>query len=148
MKDILRKEAEKKGIQPTRENLQKLGNEVKESMGNGILSRLLVEQAEEKDIIADGIRTLDEMKELRKYNDVIVIGIDAPQELRYKRLEKRKRKGDPISFEEFKKIDDHENSGKTKGQEINNCLREADYRIINDSNISKLKKSVLELLGK
>ena len=144
----MRKEAEKKGIQPTRENLQKLGNEVKESMGNGILSRLLVEQAEEKDIIADGIRTLDEMKELRKYNDVIVIGIDAPQELRYKRLEKRKRKGDPISFEEFKKIDDHENSGKTKGQEINNCLREADYRIINDSNISKLKKSVLELLGK
>ena len=58
--DILRIEAKKRSIPQTRENLQKLGNRIKaESKDLGILSRLIIENSSSKNIIADGIRTID-----------------------------------------------------------------------------------------
>jgi dephospho-CoA kinase len=146
--DILRKEAKRRGIEPTRENLQKLGNQFKEESKNlGILSRLIIENTQSKNIIADGIRTADEIKELKKYG-ACVIGIDASQELRYKRLISRKRVGDPLTFDEFKKIDDHENKGFTPGQDIGSCLRNSDYIITNDKSPAELRSKVEEILDK
>jgi len=111
--DILRLEAKKRKIKPTRENLQALGNKIKED-NPGILSNLIIENSSSQNIIADGIRTLDEIDELKKHS-AIIFGIDAPQRIRFERLKARKRPGDPASFEEFVKIDDHENKGITKG---------------------------------
>jgi dephospho-CoA kinase len=146
--DILRKEAKKRGIEPTRENLQALGNKIKKESHNlGILSKMIIESANSKDIIADGIRTADEIRELRKYG-ALIIGIDAPQRMRFERVASRKRKGDPLTFEQFKEIDDHENKGKTEGQHINSCLKESDFVIINDSPINELRKKVGEILAK
>ncbi len=145
--DILRQEAKKRDIEPTRENLQKLGNKFKEESKNmGILSRLIIENSRSENIIADGIRTIDEIKELKEHPDAYVIGIDASQEIRYKRLEERKRSGDPLSFEQFKKIDDHENKGLTPGQEINKCLKECDFLIVNEDSIEDLNKKLEKIL--
>ena len=145
--DILRLEAKKRKIDPTRENLQKLGNQFKKDSKNlGILSRLIIENAKTNNLIADGIRTIDEIKELKKYPDSYVIGINASQELRYRRLASRKRSGDPLTFEEFKKIDDHENKGITEGQEINKCLKNVDFLINNNTSLEDLKKQLKDIL--
>jgi len=147
--DILRIEAKKRNIDPTRKNLQDLGNKVKEESNNqGILSRMIIENAKTSNIIADGIRTPDEIKELKKNPDTIIIGIDAPQLVRYDRLISRKRKGDPISFDEFKKVDDHENLGLTAGQNIGECLKIVDHLIVNDSTFDVLSKRIEEILTK
>ncbi|MBD3163634.1 dephospho-CoA kinase [Candidatus Woesearchaeota archaeon] len=147
--NILRMEAEKRKIPPTRKNLQDLGNKIKQESGNlGILSRLLIENAETGKIIADGIRTVDEVKELKKHPNAYVIAVDAPPKLRYERLKSRKREGDPESFDEFIKIDEHENKGLTPGQEINKCIRHADFTLINDKGRKRLKKEVLDILEK
>lgn len=147
--DILRQEAKKRNIESTRENLQKLGNKFKEESNNmGILSRLIIENSKSKNIIADGIRTVDEINELRKHPDSYVIGIDALQKLRYNRLKSRKRAGDPITFDQFKKIDNHENKGITAGQEINNCLKQSDFLITNNSSLEELKKEIKNILEK
>ncbi len=148
--DILRIEAKKKGIEQTRENLQKLGADIKAQSSNpGILSRLIVENArkeKKENIVADGIRTVDEITELKKY-DAYIIAVTAPQEERFRRLKKRARPGDPESFESFKKMDDDENKGKTKGQDINNCVKNADKVINNSKNAEQLKEQVLTLLS-
>ncbi|MCK5282979.1 MAG: dephospho-CoA kinase [Nanoarchaeota archaeon] len=147
--DILREEAKKQNIQPTRENLQRLGNKIKEESKNlGILSKLIIENSKSGNIIADGIRTVDEIKELKKYPHAYVIGIGAPQNLRFERMKSRKRAGDPLTFEQFKEIDDHENKGLTKGQDINNCLKKADFTIINDGSFENLKNNIHKILKK
>ena len=118
--DILRLVAKKRNIEQTRKNLQNLGNEFKKESNNlGILSKLIIENAKESNIIADGIRTVDEINEL---------------------------KGDPLTFEKFKEIDDHENKGLTPGQDINNCLKESDFKIINDSSREFLKEQLDKIL--
>lgn len=147
--DILRKEAKKRKIQPTRENLQKLGNEIKEESKNkGILSKLIVENSHSGNIVADGIRTVDEVIELKKYDKAFIIAVDAPQKLRYKRLKLRQRDGDPITFYQFKKLDDHENMGLTPGQDIYSCFKKADFVIINDRCLKELKERVNNILKK
>jgi dephospho-CoA kinase len=147
--DLLREEAEKESIEPTRKNLQELGNKFKKDNNNlGILSKMIIDNAKTDNILADGIRTIDEIKELKKYPKAYVIGVDAPQKIRYKRLSDRKRPGDPLTFEKFKEIDDHENKGLTPGQDINNCIKKADFVVINDHSIKDLKSKIEAILKK
>lgn len=147
--DILRIEAKKRNIEPTRENLQKLGNQFKDESKNlGILSKLIIENAKSDKIIADGIRTLDEINELKKYPDAYIIGVDAPLKIRYQRLKERRRSGDPLTFEKFRKVDDHENKGLTPGQDINNCIKKSDFVVINNCSLKDLKNKIDSILKK
>jgi len=145
--DILRIEAKKRDINPTRENLQALGNKFKEeSRNNGILSKLIIENAKSKDIVADGIRTVEEIHELKKHG-AWVIAVDAEQRTRFERLHARQRAGDPLTFEKFKEIDENENTGKTPGQFINACMKEADCRIENNGSMKELEEKTLKILN-
>ena len=140
--DILKEIAEQRNIEPTRENLQKLGNDIKKEERNlGILSKKIIEKIETDKAIADGVRNPDEIRELRK-KKAIILAITAPQRLRFKRLKERNREGDPKTFSEFKRLDNLENRGKTKGQEINKCLKMADFTIVNDGSLEELRKKV------
>jgi len=144
--DILRDIAKQRNIDPTRENLQKLGTDIKKQTKNlGILSKELLKKIKTDKAVVDGIRNIDEIKELKKEN-AIIIGISAPQKIRYQRIKSRNRQGDPKTFEEFKKFDNLENRGKTKGQEINNCLKNADHIINNNKTLEKLKSNIDKIL--
>ena len=144
--DILREEAKKRGIEPTRENLQKLGSAIKRECSNNVLSRKILERAKTDKSVVDGIRTPSEIKELKKADNFFLIGVDAPQRVRFKRLRKRAREGDPEEFKKFKRIDNLENRGKTEGQQINKCLKMADFSIINNGSLEELKKKADDVL--
>jgi len=145
--DILREIAKQRNIEPTRENLQKLGTDIKKQTKNwGILSKELIKKIKTDKAVVDGIRNIDEIRELKKRKDTIIIGVNASQRLRYNRLKKRGRQGDPKTFKEFKRLDNLENRGKTKGQEINNCLKKADFIVNNDKTIEELKNRVESIL--
>ena len=146
---ILRDIAKQRGIEPTRANLQKLGVDIKrESRNLGILSKEILKEIKTGKAVVDGIRNVDEIKELKKRKNTFIIGVTAPQRLRYKRIRKRNREGDPKTFAEFKMLDDLENRGKTKGQEINNCIKMADFIINNDGSLEELKKNIDDILSK
>jgi len=143
---ILIEEAKKRGIEPTRKNLQKLGNDIKKEKKNlGILSKMILDNIKTDKAIADGVRNPDEIRELRK-NGAVIIAIDAPQKLRFKRLQNRSREGDPKTFEDFKKLDDKENQGVTKGQQINQCINMADYTMMNDKTLDDLRMAIEKIL--
>ena len=146
--DILREAAKEQGIEPTRENLNKIGISIKEQFHDpGYLSKRLLEKVSKKDAVVDGVRNVGEIKELKKMKDAHVIGVAAPQRLRFRRVFGRKRDGDPTTFSAFKKIDNLENRGKTKGQEINACLKHADFIIHNSGAVGDLKKKVDEAIA-
>lgn len=145
--DIVKEEARIRKIEPTRENLQKLGSYLKKE-NLGMLSKKLLQLAKTKKFIADGIRTIAEINELKKQDDFYLIGIIAPQRLRYKRLGLRKRQGDPNSFKAFKTSDNRENRGKTAGQQINECVKQADFIINNNGSLSTLHEKIETIIKK
>jgi len=146
--DILKEIAKQRNIEPTRANLQKLGTNIKkESRNPGILSQEMLKKIKTDKAVVDGIRNVDEIKELKKRENTHIITVTASQRLRYQRIRKRKREGDPKTFKEFKRLDNLENRGKTKGQEINNCLKTADFTIINNNTLEKLKKNTEDILS-
>ncbi|MBI2140190.1 dephospho-CoA kinase [Candidatus Woesearchaeota archaeon] len=137
--DVLREIAKQKCIEPTRENLHRIGRKIKEEGHDpGFLSKRLLKKITEKDAVVDGVRNVGEIQELKRHARTFVIGITASQRLRFQRIVLRKREGDPATFAAFKRIDNIENRGRTKGQEINACLRHADITIHNNGSIKEL----------
>ena len=145
--DIVKEKAKKLGLELTRENLQKVGNIIRDKEEPGYLAKRLIARFKSDKVVVDGVRSSDEIRVLRKAGKFILIGIDAPQSLRFKRLRKRARQGDPIDFEDFKRVDDKENKSIGKGQEINKCLEMADFKIINSSSLKDLRNKVEKILS-
>ncbi|MBN1544994.1 AAA family ATPase [Candidatus Woesearchaeota archaeon] len=150
----IRQVAKERGIEINRLSLSKLGHDLRrESPRHSILaSRVLAHIHDDMKrgshrFVVEGMRDFDELFMFREHElekpdmRFILIGVDAPQELRWKRLKKRARHGDPRTFGEFKRIDDWELSGRG-GQEVARCMKMADYMIVNDSTLPELKRKV------
>ena len=154
----IRQVAKERGIEINRKNLSKLGHDLRlESPSQSILGQRLLDKIK-KDIhagkrlfVIEGLRDTDEVQLFRKHEmenpemRFILIGVDAPQRVRFKRMKSRGRHGDPQTFVEFKEIDDHELKGG-HGQEVEKCMKMADYVIQNDGSIEELKKKAEVIL--
>jgi dephospho-CoA kinase len=153
----IRQVAKERGIEVNRPNLSKLGADLqKESPKLSVLGSRVIRKINEDrkkgvhNFVVDGIRDFQELYLFRLHEmdnkdlRFILIGVDAPQELRYKRLRVRGRAGEPKTFEEFKKIDDKEWKGGG-GQEVGRCMKMADYIIQNDGTIEELQEKAKEI---
>ncbi|MCP4049717.1 MAG: AAA family ATPase [bacterium] len=148
LSDIVRAEAVKKNLEPNRDNLVHIGTMLKSRLGDNILAKEVYAKAakEEKNLaVFDSIRHIKEVAFLKTKN-IKFIGIDAPVEIRYERIKKRKKDTDNIDFETFKKHDERENLGKSAGQNILEALKECDSLIINDRSTEYLHEQVISLL--
>lgn len=148
LSDILREIAEKRRIEITRENLIKLGNELRAKYSPSILAKILLEKVKASNFVVDSIRNPYEVKEFRKRKDFFLLGVKAKIELRYQRIKERKRAEDYLTFEEFKKLEEIENSNLTTGQQLEKCLKKADFIINNNSTLEELYKKIDILLDK
>lgn len=147
LSDILREEAKKQGIEPLRENLIKLGNDLRRKNGPSFLAdRLISRLSKKEDYIVDSIRNPVEVEALRKIDDFILIGIDAPLEKRFERGLKRKRPGDAKTLKDFIEKEEKENNKNLENQQLKTCLKMADITIVNDSSIKELYKKIDETL--
>jgi dCMP deaminase len=140
LSDAIRDEVAKMGEWPTRDNLIKTGNELREKHGFGILAERIIEKiaADEKtgrkDFLVDSIRNPAEVKALRRRDDFFLVSIDAPKKARFERITARGRENDPKTWADFLKTDSAEVLGTGEGsQRILDCMRMADAVIINDS---------------
>ncbi len=143
--DVLREENKKLGQENTIENLITLGNKLREEQGPGVLAIRLLEKikAEKEELsIVDSLRHPDEIATLRETGDFVLFSVDAPLDLRYERTQLRKRDEDKIDFEEFKRQEQFQITGKGSQAQILNCIKLADYNIVNDGTIEELKLKV------
>jgi dephospho-CoA kinase len=153
LSDIIKEELLKEGREVKRETLIEKGNELRKKYGNQILVEVAIltlpQNLEKELIIIDGIRNPGEVAYLKEKfgKDFILIGVDAPRELRLKRLMERGKEGDPKSFEEFIEMDktDFGENQPEYGQKVGECLKLADYLIINDGTMDELNKKLEDL---
>ncbi len=151
LSDILREIAKKKRIGHTRENLIKLGNELRKRYGSGFLAKQAcrkIKKDKYKKVIIDSIRNVGEIKELKKNfkNRFFLIYITAPKKLRFKFLLKRSREGDPKTYKEFLDMEKKEHSNKSTHQQLHKCKELRDFTINNNSTLNSLYRKIDKLL--
>jgi len=148
LSDVLRQEAAKRGIEPTRENLLKTGVDLRAKKGWGVLAEIVLEDINpDGNYVITSIRHPDEIKRLAAERNFFLVNIEAPVEIRFERLKKRNRPGDPSTLEELNVMEKRETTVSGPGQQLGVCAGMADYNIDNsDNNFETLYRRMDQLL--
>jgi len=99
----IRVEAKKRYGNVLRPTLFKVGNELRQEGGAGVLAQSGIDAyivSDHKHVVISSIRTIGEVDVIHKAGGKILF-IDASRKIRYKRIQKRGRDDDRISFETF-----------------------------------------------
>lgn len=128
-----------------RENLQKVGNELRAKHGGDYLVRLALEK-NPNNIIMSGLRTLDEVETFKSLGGKVIAVIATP-ERRYELAQIRKRIGDDVTFAEWhaKEMIEYSNNDHAK-QNIEGAIALADYVIENTGTLGELFQDCDEVL--
>ena len=143
--DMLRAELREMGREVTREAMQELGNAIRAEFGAGELSKRLLAQIDtKKNYVLTTIRNPAEIEVLRQTGVFVLVHVDAPQEARYRRMTARAREKDPSDYEVFVALDKKElGEGQPEnGLRIADCIKLADYKLINDGSLDDFGKKV------
>ena len=146
MGDIIRNEAKKRNLKPSGNIIGEIAKELREKEGPGIIAKKCVDLIKNKDeevIIVDGVRSISEVNVFRKFWKFPIIAIIVKEEERFKRLFERARSDDPKNIDELKERDKREIQFGLK-----QVIKNADYKIRNDSKIKDLKKKTRKLILK
>ena len=146
LSDALRDEAAKQKLNHSRETLIRLGTEMREKFGNGILAKRINEKISilktKDNFVVDSIRNPGEIEELRKNSDFILIAVHTDAKIRFERLIRRGRIGDAQTFEEFEEHEKKENNNEGSGQQLDKCIDIADKTINSNGTIEEANKDL------
>jgi dephospho-CoA kinase len=146
LSDVVREEADRLGRDHTRDTLIRIGVELRTQGGAGALARHILPRLRGRDVV-DSIRNPGEVEVLRTLPRFILIGVDAPQPLRFERSIRRGRTGDGATLEEFARKEARENSTTEAGQRLLATLALADVVVQNDGTLDDLRRKVDEALA-
>lgn len=145
LSDVIREEATKRGLEHTRDNLIKIGTEMREKHGNSILAKKInekIRKLQNKDVVVDSIRNPGEIEELRKNDGFILIAVHTDAKIRFERLLKRGRVGDAKTLKEFLEHENRENNNEGAGQQLDRCIEMADTIINSNGTIEEANKDL------
>lgn len=154
--DLLKEELKKRNLEITRENMQNIGDQLREKEGAAVLMKILLKKINpDENSIIDSLRNPKEAKFLREnLKKFILIAVDANRKKRFERILSRGRPSDPKNWEEFLKVDkrDHHDPKNPLGQQVEECIKMSDFVILNNGTLEefeeKIKKVYGEILGK
>jgi dephospho-CoA kinase len=139
--DVIRDELRQKNLEPTRDNLIREGNELRQRFGPDILARRVMDKVT-GDSIIDSIRNPSEIEYWRIQGNFILLAIDAPVEVRFQRAVSRGRDESAASIEDFKAKEDQEKTRDRMAQQLETCVRMADFLILNDGTLEDFHKKL------
>jgi dephospho-CoA kinase len=148
LSDIIREIMKKNSVEITRGNLIIFGTKLREKNGNEFFARKILKKIDLYDkCCITSIRHSDEVKKFRERKDFVLINVDAPQSVRFERMQKRKRYGDPQTLHKFIELENKEFQTEGSGQQLRKTATMADITFVNDSNsIVSLNFRIEELL--
>ena len=144
MGDIVRNEAKRRNLEPSGNIIGEIAKELREKEGPGIIANKcvdLIKNKNEEVIIVDGVRSISEVNVFRKSWKFPIIAIVVKEEERFKRLFERGRSDDPKNIDDLKERDKREIHFGLK-----EVIKNADYKIRNDSTIQDLKNKTRKLI--
>ena len=146
LSDVIRDEAARQGVPPEREHLIRLGNELRERGGSGVLARGILPKLDGPTVI-DSIRNPEEVAVLRELPRFVLLGVHAPVELRFARSRERARPGDPQTLEAFVGREQQENSKDPAAQQLDATFALADETVENAGDLDRLYARIVEILA-
>ena len=149
LSDIIRDELSKQGMDSTRENMIKKGNELREKHGPNYLAAQMakkVQESQNKNFAIDSIRSPHEANKLKKIKGFRLIGIDADPKIRLERMIKRNRMGDARTLEKFLDDEKKENLKNDSGQQLDNTFAMSDKVIKNEGTLKEFHRKIDELV--
>jgi dephospho-CoA kinase len=145
VRDFLIEEIKRRGMEINRDSMIIVADDLRKNYGSGYLLEQMYKKAEKvnKNCVLESVRAIGEVEALRKKKNFILWGIDAPIDIRYKRIKKRSNSSDMVSFEKFKDQEERETlSGKKYRGSINECVKMADVVFKNTGSIEDLKRTI------
>lgn len=133
------------GMPENRDSMFNLANELRAEHGPSYVVDQLFEEAQRsgKNSIIESIRTTGEIDSLRKRGTFYLFAVDADPKLRFDRIELRKSVTDSVSFETFAENEKRESVSANPGvQNLQACIRQADFIFINNGTIEELDQKV------
>ncbi len=148
VRDLIIEEVKKRGLELNRINIGNTGTAMRKEYGPNYFAETFIARAREagiEDFIIESIRTLSESASLHAHGGFMV-GVDAPLELRYSRIQSRGSVTDQVSLEDFRHQEDIEYSPKdpTDPTQMNvlGVLAGADYTLINEGTFEELGEKI------
>jgi len=145
LSDVLRDALRAQGLEETRDNLIRKGNELRREGGPDVLARAVMAKVRGKTVI-DSIRNPKEIAFLKRQAGFILLAIDAPAAVRFDRVRKRGRNESAATLDEFLAKETEERSADPAGQQLHACLALADRTVTNDGTIEDLHRKLEEFL--
>ncbi|MCX6569668.1 MAG: AAA family ATPase [Candidatus Aminicenantes bacterium] len=102
LSDIIREELRTRGESVSRDNLIRIGNELRERYGPDVLARRTLAKIDGPAVV-DSIRNTHEVACLRLQPGFVLLAIDAPAEVRFIRVAARGRDESAADLEAFRK---------------------------------------------
>ncbi len=143
MGDTVRKYANESNVENTDSAIGAFANKERKEHGMGIWAkRIILDIKDQKKIIVDGIRNIEEFNSFKEsFPDLVMVAVHTDREERLKRIVKRHRPDDIKNMGELVGRDDRELSWG-----IGNAISLSDYMIVNDSTLEIFKENVKQLL--
>ena len=147
LSDEIREEAKRKKIKITRDNLIKLGNELREKFGPAILAERVKNKLKpNQDYIVTSVRNPAEVQALAEDPQFMLIAVNADRKKRFELLKQRVREDDPKTFEEFVQKEKIEESSDPNKQQLHTVNKMAKITIKNDGTLEQLYAKVDKVL--
>ena len=150
LSDVLREELKTRGEEPTRENLVRIGRELRGENGDGYLAERVLDRTQpDKNYVVDSFRHPAEIEVFRRDPRYRLLLIEADPKIRFKRIRQRGREADPTTLNEFLQLEEKEYaSAAAGGQQLHQSAGQADATVQNDLSLEELKTSVLGIVGR
>jgi len=145
LSDVIREKLKEEGLEASRDNLIRKGNDLRKQGGPDILARLVMEKVRNRAVI-DSIRNPKEVEYLKGQAGFILLALVAPAALRFERVQKRGRNESASTLDAFIKKEAQERSDNPDAQQLDRCLAMADRTIVNDGPLEELHRKLEELL--
>lgn len=146
LSDALRDEIKRRGREITRDELITIGNELRQKEGPGTLATRILRKVASSRAVIVSIRNPGEIEELRKRRGFLLVGVDAPVEIRFRRNVERNREHAPATLAQFIADETRENTAAPESQQLDACLAAADKVIVNDGTKEELERKINDIL--
>lgn len=149
-RDFIVTEIKRQGLPIDRNQMRLTANEMRAAEGNEFVVRRAYEQAQTEgstNVVIESVRALAEA-EFLKQQEGVLLAIDAPPELRYERVQKRRSASDQVSFEQFLTHEALEkNDPDPHGMQKAKVMEIADWTIMNDGTMDDLHTQIESFLA-
>ncbi|MBS7638765.1 flagellar hook-basal body complex protein FliE [Candidatus Bathyarchaeota archaeon] len=139
MGDSVRELALTWGLEPTAQNLGLIAERIRRMEGEAAIARRCIGRIKERAldrVLVDGIRSLEEVDAFKEDFEVTLLAVHASPKTRFKRILKRGRKDDTLSWEDFLRRDRRE-----LALGLGSAIAMADHMIVNEGPLGNLERS-------